>query len=90
MLSLARTWVQHSRSKFSFVIDNALVFVAALFLALVYYGDPVFVPPEPREVGTAGCLSFGPIEKYVMFFVTSACAKRTGTAVRVERRRRER
>ena len=38
----------------------------------------------------AGTQSFGPIEKIVMFFVTSACARRTGTAARVERRRRER
>ncbi len=27
-----------------------------------------------------GCLSFGPIEKDLMFFVTSACARRTGAA----------
>ncbi len=35
-----------------------------------------------------GYLSFGPIEK-IVFFVTSACAKRTGAATRVEQRRRE-
>ena len=29
---------------------------------------------------TVGCLSFGPIEKNVMIFVTSACARRTGAA----------
>ena len=29
---------------------------------------------------TAGWLSFGPIEKYLMFFMTSACARRTGAA----------
>ncbi len=40
--------------------------------------------------GTAVCLSFGSIEKYLMFFVTSACARRTGAAARVERRRCER
>ena len=39
---------------------------------------------------TAGYLSFGPIEQNIMFFVTSACARRTGAAARVERRRRER
>ncbi len=40
--------------------------------------------------GTAVCLSFGPIEKYFMFSVTLACARRTGAAVRVERRRASR
>ena len=44
----------------------------------------------PHACSTAVCLSFGPIEKYLMFFVTSACARRTGAAARVERRRRER
>ncbi len=38
---------------------------------------------------TVGYLSFGPIENNIMFFVTSACARRTGAAARVERRRRE-
>ena len=42
------------------------------------------------ELVPPGCLSFGPIEKYFMFSVTLACARRTGAAVRVERRRRER
>ncbi len=40
--------------------------------------------------GTVGYLSFGPIETNIMFFVTSACARRPGAAARVERRRRER
>ncbi len=35
---------------------------------------------------TAGCLSFGRMEKYKYVFVTSACARRNGAAVRVERR----
>ena len=39
---------------------------------------------------TTGCLSFGPIEKNIMFFATSACARRTGAAACVERRRHER
>ena len=39
---------------------------------------------------TGGCLSFGPIEKDTVFFVTLACARRTGAAARVECRRRER
>jgi hypothetical protein len=39
---------------------------------------------------TAVCRSFGPIEKYFMFSMTSACARRTGAAARVKRRRRER
>ena len=39
---------------------------------------------------TAVCLSVGPIEKYLMFCVTLACARRPGAAARVERRRRER
>jgi hypothetical protein len=39
---------------------------------------------------TVGYLSFGPIEKYFMFSVTLACARRTGAAAHVERRRRER
>ena len=39
---------------------------------------------------TVGYLSFGPIEKYFMLSVTLACARRTGAAARVERRRRER
>ena len=38
---------------------------------------------------TVGYLSFGLIEKYYVF-VTSACAKRSGAATRVQRRRRER
>jgi hypothetical protein len=44
-----------------------------------------FVPP-----GTVGYLSFGSIDKIFMFSVTLACARRTGAAARVERRRRER
>jgi hypothetical protein len=32
------------------------------------------------ETGTTGYLSFGPIAKYVMFFVTSARARRPGAA----------
>jgi hypothetical protein len=47
-----RAMVQHSRSKASFAIDNILVFVAALFLALVYFNSPVFVAPQPSEVST--------------------------------------
>ncbi len=46
-----------------------------------------------REGGaetTVGYLSFGPIERYIMFFVTSACSRRTGAAARVERRRASR
>ncbi len=39
---------------------------------------------------TVGYLSFGPIEIYFMLSVTLACARRTGAAARVERRRRER
>ncbi len=39
---------------------------------------------------TMGYLSFGPIDKIFMFSVTLACARRTGAAARVERRRRER
>ena len=39
---------------------------------------------------TVGYLSFGPIDKIFMFSVTLACARRTGAAARVERRRRER
>ncbi len=39
---------------------------------------------------TMGYLSFGPIEKYFMFVATSACARRTGAAARMEQRRRER
>lgn len=34
--------------------DNALIFIASLFLALVYFNNPVFSPPEPTEVFT-GC-----------------------------------
>ncbi len=30
--------------------------------------------------GTVGYLSYGPIEKYVMFSVTSVCTRRTGAA----------
>ena len=50
LLVLKRAWVQHSRSKMGFLIDNALVFIASLFLGLVYYGYPVFTAPEPTEV----------------------------------------
>ncbi len=42
------------------------------------------------EASTVGYRSVGPIENNIMFLVTSACARRTGTAARVERRRRER
>jgi hypothetical protein len=49
-LTFKRSWVQHSRSKVSFVIDNLLVFVASLFLALVYFDEIVYTPPEPIEV----------------------------------------
>ncbi len=35
--------------------------------------------------GTVRYLNFGPIEKYFMISVTSACARRTGAAARVER-----
>ncbi len=38
-----------------------------------------------REVGVY--LSFGPMEKQIMFFVTSVCARRPGAAARMERRR---
>ena len=41
-------------------------------------------------VSTPGYLRFGPIEKVFMFSVTLACARRTGAAASVERRRRER
>ena len=44
---------------------------------------------QARFQVTVGFLSFGPIEK-IMFSVTSACARRTGAAVRVVQRRRER
>jgi ABC-type multidrug transport system ATPase subunit len=37
-----------------FFLDLVLVFIAALFLGLVYYGDPLFQPPQPREAFT-GC-----------------------------------
>jgi hypothetical protein len=47
-----RAWTQHARSKFSFVIDNLLVFVASLFLGLVYFGDVIYKPPQPVEVRT--------------------------------------
>ncbi len=43
-----------------------------------------------RSDDTVGYLSFGPIEKIFMFSVTLACARRTGAAACVERRRRER
>ncbi len=36
-----------------------------------------------------GTLVLDPLKKYFKFFVTSACARRTGAAARVERRRRE-
>ncbi len=38
---------------------------------------PVFLA---HTVVTVGYLSFGPIEKYIMFLVTSACARRTRAA----------
>ncbi len=41
--------------------------------------------------GTSRYLSFvDPSKNNIMFYLTSACAKRTGAAARVERRRRER
>ncbi len=43
----------------------------------------------PHQNVTVRYLSFGHIETNIMFSVTSACARRTGTAARVERRRRE-
>ncbi len=50
VLVFKRAWVQHSRSKISFIIDNMLVFVAALFLSLVYFDEIVYTPPQPTEV----------------------------------------
>ena len=49
-LVFKRSMVQHARSKMSFVIDNLLIFIASLFLALVYFNNPVFIAPEPEEV----------------------------------------
>ncbi len=43
-----------------------------------------------RVYCTTRYLSFGPIEKIFMLSVTLACARRTGVAARVERRRLER
>ena len=42
--------------------DNGLIFIASLFLALVYYNSPVFIPPQPTEVGAApwdACIAAG-------------------------------
>ena len=51
-------------------------------------GETVSVRPCPLH--TVGYLSFGSIENNILFLVTSACARRTGAAARVERRQRER
>ncbi len=62
---------------------------------LSHYGD-VNLPGRSRQsdsieaapvhvahaVVTVGYLRFGPIEENIMFFVTSACARRTGAAAR--------
>jgi hypothetical protein len=55
-----------------------------------YEGSSCYLGAVHVAIVTAGYLSFGPIEKYFMFSVTLACARRTGAAARVERRRRER
>ena len=52
-LVFKRSMVQHARSKMSFVIDNLLIFIASLFLALVYFNNPVFIAPQPTEVRTS-------------------------------------
>lgn len=39
---------------------------------------------------TVGYLRFGPFGKILRFLVPISCARRTGTAARVERKRRER
>lgn len=49
-----RSLSQQLRHPVVAVINNALVFVAAIFLAVVYYGDPSYVPPEPLQA-FAGC-----------------------------------
>ena len=48
--SFKRAWIQHSRSKKSFFVDNLLVFVASMFLSIISYGAPMFRAPQPIEV----------------------------------------
>jgi hypothetical protein len=53
-LYLKRALTQHSRAKTSFLLDNLLVFVAALFLGLVNLGSHWQEPPIPLDA-FGGC-----------------------------------
>lgn len=48
-LALKRSLTQHSRAKRNIATDVALVFIAALSLSAVYYGTPMYEPPQPSE-----------------------------------------
>ena len=57
-------------------LGRMLLFVMGWLLC---WGSPMIVVPVDY-------LSFGPIEKNIMFFVTSACARRTGVASQASER----
>ena len=68
-------------------VSNACAFVGVLLShAAVFLCDVL----SRADCSTVGYLSFGPIKKLLCFFATSACARKTGAAARVERRRCER
>lgn len=55
-LFYSRSNLQQSRAKTMVVLDNVLVFVAGVFLGLVYFDDPWYVSPLPiEEIEAAGC-----------------------------------
>ena len=55
-LVFKRSFIQQTREKLKLLMDNLLVFVAALFLAAVYEGDPILKPPQPAQVSPQGAL----------------------------------
>ncbi len=88
--------MQAAFSTFSFKFESVVTALVSLLDGkdqpeeLVLLGIKVRRAHRCVTTCTVVCLSFGPIEKYIMFSVTSTCARRTGAAARVERRRRER
>ena len=54
VLCLKRALVSHSRSKLAFFVDNALVFIAALFIGLVYFNETLYAAPKPTGTSLRG------------------------------------
>ncbi len=58
-------------------VCNACVFVGVLLSHIAVFLCDVL---SRADCSTVGYLSFGPIYKNIMFFVTSVCVRRTGAA----------